>query len=70
MTFTEVETPRTRIGNGVRITYHATVLAGVQVGDNAMIGTSAVVTRDVEPNHIVVGIPAKTVKVKDHQDVL
>jgi acetyltransferase-like isoleucine patch superfamily enzyme len=63
-----VETPRTRIGNGVRITYHATVLAGVKVGDNAMIGTSAVVTRDVEPNHIVVGIPAKTVKVKNPPD--
>ena len=61
----QVHTPQTRIGNGVRITYHATVLAGVQVGDNAMIGTSAVVNRDVEPNHIVVGVPAKTVKVKD-----
>jgi acetyltransferase-like isoleucine patch superfamily enzyme len=60
-----VLTPPTRIGNGVRITYHATVLAGMNVGDHAMIGTGAVVTRDVEPNHIVVGIPAKTVKVKD-----
>jgi acetyltransferase-like isoleucine patch superfamily enzyme len=60
-----VSTPATRIGNGVRITYHATVLAGVQVGDGAMIGTSAVVTRDVGTNHIVVGIPAKTVKIKD-----
>lgn len=61
----QVDTPTTRIGNGVRITYHATVLAGIQVGDRAMIGTSALVTRDVEPNHIVVGIPAKTVKIKD-----
>ena len=61
----KVKTPVTRIGNGVRITYHATVLAGVEVGDRAMIGTSAVVTRNVEPNHIVVGIPAKTAKVKD-----
>ncbi len=61
----KVNTPPTRIGNGVRITYHATVLAGTTIGDNALIGTSAVVTRDVEPNHIVVGIPAKTVKVKD-----
>ena len=61
----KVNTPRTRIGNGVRITYHATVLAGMQVGDHAMIGTCAVVTRDVEPYHVVVGIPAKTGKVKD-----
>jgi len=59
-----ISTPETRIGNGVRITYHATVLAGVKVGDQAMIGTSSVVTRDVEPNHIVVGIPAKVVKIK------
>jgi acetyltransferase-like isoleucine patch superfamily enzyme len=49
----------------VRITYLATVLAGTTVGDNALVGTGAVVTRDVEPNHIVVGIPGKTVKVKN-----
>jgi acetyltransferase-like isoleucine patch superfamily enzyme len=61
----KVDTPRTRIGNCVRITYHATILAGTRIGDHAMIGTSAVVNRDVEPYHIVVGIPAKTVKVKD-----
>lgn len=61
----EVHTARTCIGNGVRITYHATVLAGMRIGDHAMIGTNAVVTRDVEPYHVVVGIPAKTAKVKD-----
>jgi acetyltransferase-like isoleucine patch superfamily enzyme len=54
----------TRIGDGARITYHATVLAGTQVGEHAMVGTGAVATRDVEPYHIKVGIPAKTVKVK------
>ena len=32
---------------------------------HALIGTNAVVTRDVEANHIVVGIPAKSVKTKD-----
>lgn len=54
----------TRIGDGARITYHATVLAGTQVGEQAMVGTGAVATKDVEPYHIKVGIPAKTVKVK------
>jgi acetyltransferase-like isoleucine patch superfamily enzyme len=61
----QIDTPRTKIGNGVRVTYHATVLAGARIGDRAMIGTGALVTRDVEPNHIVVGIPAKTVKIKE-----
>ena len=45
----KVDTPRTRIGNGVRITYHATVLAGTTGRRSRMIGTGAVVTRDVEP---------------------
>jgi len=60
----EVYNLTTRIGDGARITYHATVLAGTQVGENSMVGTSAVATKDVEPYHIKVGIPAKTVKVK------
>jgi acetyltransferase-like isoleucine patch superfamily enzyme len=60
----KVYTPATRIGDGVRLTYHSTVLAGSQIGSNAMVGTSAVVTRNVEANHIVLGIPAKTAKVK------
>jgi acetyltransferase-like isoleucine patch superfamily enzyme len=54
----------TRIGDGARITYGATVLAGVQVGAHALVGTGAVATGDVEPYHIKVGVPAKTVKVK------
>lgn len=60
-----VYTPKTIIGDGVRVTYHATILAGVKVGENAMVGSSSVVTRDVEPNQIVAGIPAKPVKMKD-----
>jgi acetyltransferase-like isoleucine patch superfamily enzyme len=59
-----VYTRPTRIGDGTRITYHATVLAGTQIGEYAMIGTGAIVTADVQPYHIAVGIPAKTVKVK------
>jgi len=60
----KVYAPKTRIGDGVRVTYHATILAGTNVGHNSMIGTSAVVTSDVKPHHIVVGIPARTAKVK------
>ena len=60
-----VYTPKTIIRDNVRVTYHATILAGVTVGENAMVGTGSVVTRDVEPNQIVAGIPAKLVKLKD-----
>lgn len=54
----------TRLDDDVRITYHATVLAGVHVGENGMVGASAVATKDVRPYHVNVGIPAKTVRVK------
>ncbi|HST06996.1 MAG TPA: acyltransferase [Gemmatimonadaceae bacterium] len=54
----------TRLEDGVRITYHATILAGVHVGCDAMVGAMAVATRDVRPHHVYVGIPAKSVRVK------
>jgi len=61
----EVSLGRTVIGDGARLTYHATVLSGMKVGRDAMVGTVGVVTRDVADHNINVGIPAKTVKVKD-----
>ncbi|MDQ6888147.1 MAG: acyltransferase [Gemmatimonadota bacterium] len=54
----------TVLEDGVRITYHATVLAGVRVGTQAMVGAVAVATKNVRPYHVNVGIPAKTVRVK------
>ena len=54
----------TRLDDGVRITYHATVLAGVHVNEQAMVGAMAVATKDVRPYHVYVGIPAKSVRVK------
>jgi acetyltransferase-like isoleucine patch superfamily enzyme len=60
----DVSNLRTVIGDGVRITYHATVLAGTRVGDHSMVGAMAVATRDVRPWHVNVGIPAKSVRVK------
>ena len=55
---------KTEIGPRARITYHATVLSGVTVGEHAIVGSMAVAAKNVEPYHIVAGIPAKTVKVK------
>jgi acetyltransferase-like isoleucine patch superfamily enzyme len=54
----------TVIEDGVRITYHATILAGVHVGTQGMVGAMAVATKDVRPYHVNVGIPAKTVTIK------
>ena len=60
----EVTNATTVLERGVRITYHATVLAGVRVGTQAMVGAAAVATKDVRPYHVNVGIPAKSVRVK------
>lgn len=50
------------VGNDVWIGYNATIMAGVTVGDGAIIGTNSVVTKDVEPYAIVGGNPAKLIK--------
>ena len=60
----EVTNAKTVIDDNVRITYHATVLAGVHVGENGMVGAMALATKDVRPYHVYVGIPAKSVRVK------
>jgi acetyltransferase-like isoleucine patch superfamily enzyme len=59
-----VDNHKTEIGPRARITYHATVLSGVKVGEHGMVGSLGVASKDVEPYHIVAGIPAKTIKVK------
>jgi len=68
----DVTNAATVLEDGVRVTYHATVLAGVHVGTQAMVGALAVATKDVRPYHVNVGIPAKSVRVKPnapHHDV-
>ena len=50
---------RVFIGNDVWIGAGSIILAGVKIGDGAVIGAGAVVTKNVEDNNIVVGIPAK-----------
>jgi acetyltransferase-like isoleucine patch superfamily enzyme len=59
-----VDNHRTEIGPKARITYHATVLSGVKVGEHGMVGSMGVASKNVEPFHIVGGIPAKPIKVK------
>ncbi len=49
------------VGNDVWIGYEAVILAGVTIGDGAIIGTRAVVTRDVPPYTIVGGVPARAI---------
>jgi len=50
------------IGKNVWIGANASVLPGVSIGDGAIVAAGAVVTKDVEPNTIVGGVPAKMIK--------
>ena len=65
----DVTNARTVLEDDTRITYHATVLAGVRVGRNGMVGANAVATKNVRPYHVNVGIPAKSVRVKPNAPV-
>ncbi len=51
----------TRIGRDVWIGAHATILGGVTVGDGCVVGAGAVVSRDLPPGAIAVGVPARVV---------
>jgi acetyltransferase-like isoleucine patch superfamily enzyme len=62
----EVATPLTTIGDRVRLAYHSTVLSGVAVGENTLLGAHATLTKDAEPHSVYVGTPAR--KVRDKPD--
>ena len=51
-----------KIGNHVWIGTRAIIMKGVHIGDGAIIAAGAIVTKDVPPNSIVAGIPAKEIK--------
>ena len=53
-----------RVGHNVWIGYGACILRGVAVGDNSIIGTSAVVTRDAPENAVVAGVPARVLRMR------
>ncbi|HAQ41832.1 MAG TPA: acetyltransferase [Clostridiales bacterium] len=60
----------TVIGNDVWIGYEAIIMQGVHIGDGAIIGTRAIVTKDVPPYTIVGGVPAKKIKKRFSEDVI
>ncbi|WP_420583061.1 CatB-related O-acetyltransferase [Reichenbachiella sp.] len=58
------------VGNDVWIGYNATIMAGVTIGDGAIIATNSTVTKDVEPYSIVGGNPAKEIKKRFSKEVI
>ena len=52
-----------KIGDNVWIGAKATIVRGVAIGENAVIGANAVVTKDVPANAVVVGVPARVVRI-------
>lgn len=58
------------VGNDVWIGYEAVILAGVTIGDGAIIGARAVVTKDVPPYTIVGGVPAKQIRKRFNEETI
>jgi acetyltransferase-like isoleucine patch superfamily enzyme len=54
-----------RVGHNVWVGYGACFLRGVTVGDNCVVGTYAVVNRDVPDNAVVAGVPARVLRMRD-----
>ncbi len=54
-----------RVGHNVWMGYGACILRGVSVGNNSIVGTSAVVTQDVPENAVVAGIPARVIRMRE-----
>ena len=60
---------RTEIGNDVWIGSNSIIMGGVKVGNGAIIGAGAVVTKDVPDYAIVVGVPAKVIKYRFEEEI-
>lgn len=65
-----VEEKPIRIANDVFIGVNVTVLDGVSIGNGAVVGAGSVVTKDIPPYAIVVGVPAKIVKYRFDSEVI
>ncbi len=58
------------LGNDVWVGYEAVIMSGVTIGNGAIIGTRAVVTKDVPPYTIVGGVPAKPIRKRFDDDTI
>jgi len=65
-----IYTREVEVGSNVWIGYGACILRGVRVGDNSIIGTNSVVTKDVPANAVVAGIPARIIRMRDAPEQL
>ncbi|HKJ75419.1 MAG TPA: hypothetical protein VKA19_14995 [Alphaproteobacteria bacterium] len=72
--FSDADTPiqdqgyvhgRIRIGQGAWLAAHVVVMPGISVGREAIVGSNAVVTRDVGEGHVAAGVPAEKIKVRN-----
>jgi acetyltransferase-like isoleucine patch superfamily enzyme len=53
------------VGSNVWIGYNACFLRGIRVGDNSIVGTNSVVTKDVPANAVVAGVPARVIRMRE-----
>jgi acetyltransferase-like isoleucine patch superfamily enzyme len=62
--------PKTNIGNDVWIGMNVSIMGGIKIGDGAIIGAHALVTKEVPPYAIVGGVPARIIKYRFEPDVI
>jgi acetyltransferase-like isoleucine patch superfamily enzyme len=65
-----IYTREVEVGSNVWIGYGACILRGVSVGDNSIVGTNSIVTKDVPANAVVAGVPARIVRMRDAPEQL
>jgi phosphonate metabolism protein (transferase hexapeptide repeat family) len=61
---------RVIIGNDVWIGHNAVVMPGVKIGDGAVIGSASVVTRDIPPYAVAVGVPARVIRMRFSDEMI
>lgn len=61
---------RVKVGNDVWIGASAMIMGGISIGNGAVIGAGAIVTRDVPPYAIVAGVPAKIIRYRFSQEII